>query len=100
MRKHRLLFALVLIALPIFLSAQTINYTTSWLGSTYGGTTLWIQDMIDYMEVGADGTVYAYTGWDEGSGGARKGTYKDGKVLPNHTRNINFTQVTDKAGKT
>ena len=99
MSKIKLTITALCLLIPFLIKAQSINYTTSWLGNTYGGTT-WVQDMIDYMEVDPDGTVYAYTGWDEGSGGERRGTYKDGKILPNHNRNINFTQVTDKSGKT
>ena len=71
MSKIKLTITALCLLIPFLIKAQSINYTTSWLGNTYGGTT-WVQDMIDYMEVDPDGTVYAYTGWDEGSGGERK----------------------------
>jgi hypothetical protein len=99
MKKFKILILALATILPMLSFSQSVTYTQSWMGNTYGGTT-WVQDMIDYMEVGPDGTVYAYTGWDEGSGGPRKGTYKDGLILANHSRNINFKQVTDKSGNT
>jgi hypothetical protein len=59
-----------------------------------------MQNFINYIQVDPDGTVYTFCGWDEGSGGARKGTYKDGNILANHNRDINYKQITDQAGKT
>lgn len=99
MNKIKLFVTALCVLSSFLLKAQRIDYTTSWLGNTYGGTT-WVQDMISYIQVDPDGTVYAYTGWDEGSGGPRRGTYKDGNILPNHSRNINFKQAIDKSGKT
>lgn len=99
MKNFKLLITVIILIIPCILRAQSIDFKQSWMGNTYGGTS-WVQDLIDYMEVGADGTVYAETGWDEGSGGQRKGTYKDGQILPNNSRTINFKQVTDKTGKT
>ncbi|MFH0758031.1 MAG: carbohydrate-binding protein [Bacteroidota bacterium] len=99
MKRIKIIIAALAMTMSMPSFSQSVNYTQSWMGNTYGGKT-WVQDMIDYMEVDSDGTVYAYTGWDEGSGGARKGTYKDGLILANHNRNISFKQVTDNDGNT
>ena len=54
------------------------NYTTSWLGNSYGGPA-WVQRYSGDMHVSRDGTCYLITGWDEG--GRECGIYKDGKVI-------------------
>jgi hypothetical protein len=54
------------------------NYTTSWLGNTYGGPD-WVQRYTDDLFTAPDGTCYFATAWDEG--GREYGIYHDGKVL-------------------
>jgi hypothetical protein len=97
MKKIRLLLVALFFTVHFILPAQGVDYTCSWLGSTTG-TTPWMQNFINQIQVDPDGTVYTTCGWDEGSGGPRNGTYKDGKVLANHSRNINSKKITDKSG--
>lgn len=54
------------------------NYTTSWLGNSYGGP-VWVQRYADDMFTTPDGTCILATAWDEG--GREYGIYKDGNVL-------------------
>ncbi|MEI2583144.1 hypothetical protein [Scytonema sp. PRP1] len=61
-------------------SAPATNaYTTSWIGNTYGGGSKWVQNYVEGMYVGPDGTVYTNSTWDEA--GREAGIYKDGDVL-------------------
>ena len=98
MKKTNLILTALFLAGSLLVRAQGINYTASWLGSTTGGIP-WMQNFINYIQVDPDGTVYTFCGWDEGSGGSRKGTYKDGNILANHNRNINYKKITDPARK-
>ena len=97
MNKIKFRLSALCLAVPLLLSAQGIDYSTSWLGSSTG-TTPWMQNFINDLQVDPDGTCYTTCGWDEGSGGARKGTYKDGAILANHNRTINTKTVTDNNG--
>ena len=97
MKKTNLILTALFLAGSLLVAAQGINYTTSWLGSTTGATP-WMQNFINDLQVDPDGTCYTTCGWDEGSGGPRKGTYKDGAILANHNRTINTKTVTDNNG--
>ena len=59
--------------------AQTLNYSTTWVGNSFGGGEKWVQNWIDSMFVAPDGTVYTASIWDEG--GREFGIYKDGEVV-------------------
>jgi hypothetical protein len=61
-------------------SAPATNaYTTSWIGNTYGGGSKWVQNYVEGMYVGPDGTVYTNSTWDEA--GREAGIYKNGDVV-------------------
>ncbi len=59
-------------------SAPVLNYSTTWLGNTFGGGANWVQNSIEGMWVAPDGTVYTASGWDEG--GREFGIYRDGRI--------------------
>lgn len=54
--------------------ASMLSYRTSWIGNTYGGAagpngqSQWAQIAIEAIAVGANGTVYTNTPWDEAGG--------------------------------
>lgn len=54
------------------------NYTTSWLGNSYGGPD-WVQHYVDDLCTTPDGACYLAAPWDEGA--HEVGIYKDGKVI-------------------
>lgn len=58
-----------------------LNYTTTWLGNSFGGTggKHWGND-VDAMVVLPDGTCVTNTPWEEGA--REMGRYRDGDVLP------------------
>ena len=61
---------------------------TSWLGNTFGGADdKWVQNYVDEIEVGSDGTVYTASEWDES--GRCTGIYKNGDVVPNLLKQYN-----------
>jgi hypothetical protein len=66
---------------PINCSAQSkLNYTTSWLGNSFGyGDGKWMQQDIQAIDVAPDGTVYVNCGWDES--GSEIAAYKNGDKL-------------------
>ncbi|SDR43067.1 hypothetical protein SAMN05443245_5939 [Paraburkholderia fungorum] len=53
--------------IPLNASAQSqLNYTTSWIGNSFGfGDGKWMQQDIQAISIGADGTVYTNAPWDE-----------------------------------
>lgn len=60
--------------------AQTLNYTTSWIGNTFSGKDdKWVALEMRALFVAPDGTCYTNTGWDEG--GREVGIYKNGDVV-------------------
>jgi hypothetical protein len=79
-------FFLCLIAamsMTLYFTARVVPatkpYTTSWIGNTYGGGKKWVQNYVEAMYVGSDGTVYTDSTWDEA--GREAGIYKDGDVI-------------------
>jgi hypothetical protein len=59
--------------------AQELVHETSWIGNSFGGAdNKWVQNYVDEIEVGSDGTVYTASEWDEA--GRCSGIYKDGDV--------------------
>jgi len=58
---------------------QTLNYSTTWLGNTFGGGANWVQNFVEGMWVAPDGTVYTASGWDEG--GREFGIYRNGQIV-------------------
>ncbi|MGF6298691.1 hypothetical protein OKW42_002021 [Paraburkholderia sp. WC7.3d] len=62
-------------------SAQSqLNYTTSWIGNSFGfGDGKWMQQDIQAISVGADGTVYTNSPWDES--GSEIAAYRAGGKL-------------------
>nr|WP_244201230.1 hypothetical protein [Paraburkholderia rhynchosiae] len=52
---------------PVTASAQSqLTYSTSWIGNSFGfGDSKWVQQDIQAISVGADGTVYTNAPWDE-----------------------------------
>ena len=59
--------------------AQTLDYTTTWIGNSFGGGPKWVQNFVEGMSVLSDGTVLVASTWDEG--GREFGVYKDGDVV-------------------
>ncbi|WP_233807715.1 hypothetical protein [Paraburkholderia sp. HP33-1] len=62
-------------------SAQSqLNYSTSWIGNSFGfGDGKWMQQDIQAISVGADGTVYTNSPWDES--GSEIAAYRAGDKL-------------------
>ncbi|MDZ7317172.1 MAG: PA14 domain-containing protein [candidate division KSB1 bacterium] len=60
--------------------SQKLNFTTHWVGNTFGGKDQkWVQNYIDEIEIAGD-TVYTESYWDEA--GRVCGWYYDGTVDP------------------
>ena len=77
--------ALLAASLPSPSQAQSLTYSTSWIGNTFGGEAApglpyhkHVQISADDVFVAPDGTVYTDTGWDEN--GYEAGFYRDGDV--------------------
>lgn len=70
--------AMLLVFAPVAALAQTsLNYTTSWIGNTFGyGDGKWVQLDVEAMAIGSDGTVYTNAPWDES--GSEISAYKAG----------------------
>ncbi|MFQ3670649.1 MAG: hypothetical protein SNJ84_04245 [Verrucomicrobiia bacterium] len=66
---------------PGALGQGGLNYTTTWLGNSFGGREgkHWGND-VDAMVVLPDGTCLTNTPWEEGA--REMGRYRDGEVLP------------------
>ena len=62
-------------------SAQSqLTYTTSWIGNSFGfGDGKWMQQDIQAISVGVDGTVYTNSPWDES--GSEIAAYRAGDKL-------------------
>jgi hypothetical protein len=87
MHKKTLAFCAALLAtpLPFPSQAQSLTYSTSWIGNTFGGEVApgipdhkHVQISADDVFVAPDGTVYTDTNWDEN--GYEAGFYRDGDV--------------------
>jgi hypothetical protein len=67
--------------LPLSASAQSqLTYTTSWIGNSFGfGDGKWMQQDIQAISVGADGTVYTNAPWDES--GSEIAAYRGGDKI-------------------
>ncbi|CAE6715727.1 hypothetical protein [Paraburkholderia nemoris] len=67
--------------LPLSASAQSqLTYTTSWIGNSFGfGDGKWMQQDIQAISVGADGTVYTNAPWDES--GSEIAAYRAGDKI-------------------
>ena len=67
--------------IPLNASAQSqLNYTTSWIGNSFGfGDGKWMQQDIQAISVGADGTVYTNAPWDES--GSEIAAYRAGDKI-------------------
>jgi len=55
------------------------NYTTDWVGNTYGDDVHHVGNCARSMWVATDGVVYTASQWDENAGGI--GIYKNGQTL-------------------
>ena len=44
-------------------SAEALQYTTTWLGNSFGGGEKWVQNFVDGVFVAPDGTVCVASGW-------------------------------------
>ncbi len=76
----RLCLILVFLLLPTqSVMAQQLEYTTTWIGNTFGGGPKWVQNFVEGMSVLPDGTVLVASTWDES--GREFGIYKDGDVI-------------------
>ncbi|MET3230997.1 UNVERIFIED_ORG: hypothetical protein ABIC54_003193 [Burkholderia sp. 1263] len=72
-------FLLGLLPLGAFAQSQ-LNYTTSWIGNSFGfGDGKWVQQDIQAISVGADGTVYTNAPWDES--GSEIAAYRAGDKI-------------------
>lgn len=60
-------------------TAGALQYTTSWIGNTFGGGPKWVQNAAESMQVLPDGTLLVGSFWDEG--GREVGLYKNGDVI-------------------
>lgn len=56
-----------------------LAYRTTWIGNTFGGGPKWVQNAIEGLAVGPDGTVVCASTWDEA--GREYGVYRDGDVV-------------------
>lgn len=67
--------------IPLNCLAQSqLTYTTSWIGNSFGfGDGKWMQQDIRAISVGADGTVYTNSPWDES--GSEIAAYRAGDKL-------------------
>ncbi|CAB3801578.1 hypothetical protein [Paraburkholderia caffeinilytica] len=67
--------------LPLNASGQSqLSYTTSWIGNSFGfGDGKWMQQDIQAISVGADGTVYTNAPWDES--GSEIAAYRAGDKI-------------------
>ena len=87
MYKRAFALCVVLLAtlMPLPSQAQSLTYSTSWIGNTFGGNPALGQPhkhvslATDALFVTPDGTCYANTFWDEN--GAEVAFYKNGDVL-------------------
>jgi len=77
--------ALLAVLSPLPAQAQSLTYSTSWIGNTFGGEIApglpdhkHVQISADDVYVAPDGTVYTDTNWDEN--GYEAGFYRDGDV--------------------
>ncbi|MCC8393845.1 hypothetical protein LJ656_14705 [Paraburkholderia sp. MMS20-SJTR3] len=65
---------------PNAAAQSQLNYTTSWIGNSFGfGDGKWMQQDIQAISVGADGTVYTNAPWDES--GSEIAAYRAGDKL-------------------
>ncbi|APA87950.1 hypothetical protein BJG93_21270 [Paraburkholderia sprentiae WSM5005] len=65
---------------PNACAQSQLNYTTSWIGNSFGfGDGKWMQQDIQAISVGADGTVYTNSPWDES--GSEIAAYRAGDKL-------------------
>ena len=79
--------------------AAELNYSVSWLGNSFSGTSnRWVQNFFIHTKVQPDGTVNTWSHWDEG--GKKFGVYKDGDVIGNVDIKPNSLQTTDQQGRT
>ena len=76
---------LLIIMTPLVAHAQSLNYTTSWIGNTFGGghapgtPRKHVSLATDALFVAPDGTCYTNTFWDED--GAEVAIYKNGDAI-------------------
>ena len=66
---------------PAAAPAPALQYSTTWLGNTFGGGSRWVQNFIEGLYVAPDGTVYAASTWDEAC--REFGIYKGGDIVGN-----------------
>jgi hypothetical protein len=68
--------------------SRLLDYTTSWVGNTFGGGREWVQNGAESLCVRGDGTCAVGSFWDEA--GREVGLYKDGRAVgmlePTHMR--------------
>jgi hypothetical protein len=57
----------------------TLDYSTTWVGNTFGGGPKWVQNVVRAVALDEDGAIYANNYWDEG--GRQAGVYRDGDVV-------------------
>jgi len=72
-------FTLLMLGIQCRARAADMNYTVSWIGNSFPGSTKWVQQDISDIHVTQDGTVYSIVFWDEA--GAEVTVYKDGDVV-------------------
>ena len=78
-------FGAALLIVPIIwpcavLAQSQLNYTTSWIGNTFGfGNGTWVQQDIQSISVAPNGTVYTNSPWDES--GSEIAAYQNGNKL-------------------
>ncbi|HEY2342689.1 MAG TPA: hypothetical protein VGH90_06655, partial [Chthoniobacteraceae bacterium] len=68
-------------ALAFVSPGKAQEFKTTWVGNSFGGEPNGehVQNIISAMAVGADGTIFTDSGWDEG--GWESGIYKAGAGL-------------------
>jgi hypothetical protein len=76
----------------------SLNYRTSWIGNSFSGAEVWVQNFIIHMGVKPDGTAFTWSHWDEA--GRKFGHYKDGQALGNQDLGANSHRVQDRWGRT
>lgn len=74
------LFALYALCTNIAVAQTALDYTTSWIGNSFGfGDGKWMQLDVEAIAIAPDGTVYANAPWDES--GSELGVYRAGDKL-------------------
>lgn len=77
--KHFAFILALVFTLPNFVSGQICNLTTGYVGNTFNGSTEWVQNNSEELDVASDGTIVTSSTYDEA--GRCIGVWKDGHAV-------------------